>query len=158
MMDQELVLRFIGFYLIYNQQYSNLKYIGKMDEFLDDVVEILNNNLRILPIKQIKEDFYKSMKSAVIMFNSYAFRKIEINYKANNKNMINKSLFTCLSVLICKYDSKEVIKKGLILDSFAKAINTDKYLYDSISYATNDAMRIDTAFLKIENFLKGIYE
>ena len=159
MMDQELVLRFIAFYLVYNKSslFPEFKYLGKMDEFLDELVEILNKNYYSLPVDEIKEDFYRSMKNAMIMFGEYAFRKVEHNYQTDDKNMVNKSLFTCLSVLLCRYDASTVISKGTVVDKLAKEISTNKYLYESISYATNDAARIDTAFLQLENLLKRIY-
>ncbi|WP_455804604.1 DUF262 domain-containing protein [Clostridium butyricum] len=159
MMDQELIIRFIGFYLIYNEEnlFPELKYNGKMDEFLDSVVEILNTKYTKIPLSKIELDFYNSMDNATLLFGGYAFRKVELDYKNNNRNMINKSLFSCFSVLLCKYETEEAREKGIITDNFAEELANDKYLYDSITYATNDVARVDTAFMKIDIFLNKIF-
>lgn len=159
MMDQELITRYIGFYLIYKQPelFPKLKYNSKMDGFLDDVVEILNNSYLKVPFNNIEKDFYLSMDNAYIMFREYAFRKIDINFEKHSRNMINKSLFTTLAVKLSNYDTKKIRKRGNILNEFADKLKKDEYLFESITYGTNDRMRIDTAFMRINEFLETIY-
>lgn len=162
MMDQELVLRYIGFSFVYNDyndynDYINeeISYSGIMDEFLDTIVEMLNINCEKKLLDRIKEIFYLSMNNATDIFGEYAFRKIEIDYKKARKNMINKSLFTAFSVILSRVPESIIIKnKNNIISNFAKYLKTDKYLYTSITQATNNKDRIDTTFLKIEEFLK----
>lgn len=159
MMDQELVLRFIGFYFLYKSDgyFPQLFYNGIMDEFLDNVVEILNKEYKIVPFDIVEKDFYLSMENAYTMFGTYAFRKVKIDYKKGQRNMINKSLFTTYSVLLSNYNKNQILKHGNIIKDFAKCLEKDEYLYDSITYGTNDRLRIDTAFIRIEEFLKSKY-
>ncbi|PKU52577.1 hypothetical protein CRI88_09690 [Lysinibacillus fusiformis] len=157
MMDQELIIRFIGFYLVYKNQTIKLIYNGKMNEFLDNVVEILNSEYKSFPFNKIECDFQLAMKNAYTMFGDYAFRKVSINYKTESRNMINKSLFTAFSVLLSNYDTKMVEEKGNVILKFAKWLEKEEYLFDSITNGTNDRARIDTTFLLIEKFLDSIY-
>lgn len=159
MMDQEVVIRYIGFYFIYKTNFNlpNITYTGIMKDFLDNIVEILNNDYDKISFEMLEKDFYKAMRNAYIMFGDYAFRKIEKNYKDNNKSMINKSLFTSFSILLSNYDYNLVQNKGNVLKEFSEKLKEDDYLYDSITYGSNDKARIDTTFLKIEEFLESLY-
>jgi hypothetical protein len=156
MMDQELIIRYIGFYLIYKDKIipTKLHYNGKMDEFLDNVVEILNNEYKTFPFNQIEKDFMLAMKNANILFGGYAFRKVELDYYIQAKNMINKSLFTAFSVLLSDYEQNVVESKGKVIKDFANWLLKESYLFESITYGTNDRARIDTTFLLIEKFLQ----
>jgi len=159
MMDQELIIRFIGFYFLYKETtwFPHLRYNGIMDEFLDNVVEILNNDYKKIPFNIIKNDFISSMQKASIMFKDYAFRKVKIDYHKNSKNMINKSLFTAFSVLLSNFDQTIIEAKGNVIKKFADWLHTQDYLFDSITNGTNDRSRIDTTFLSIEEFLNATY-
>ncbi|MBZ3765975.1 GmrSD restriction endonuclease domain-containing protein [Bacillus cereus] len=158
MMDQELVIRFIGFYFVYKRPswFPELHYNGIMDEFLDNVVEILNNEFKVIPFNIIKADFMLAMRNAFILFEDYAFRKVKIDYNKHSRNMINKSLFTAFSVLLSNYDSVIVKKKGEVIKDFAKWLQKKEYLFESITYGTNDRSRIDTTFMLVEEFLAGV--
>jgi hypothetical protein len=159
MMDQELVIRFIGFYFIYKQPnlFPNLIYNGVMNDFLDNVVEILNTEYKKVPFDIIEKDFFLSMKNALIMFEDYAFRKLEDDFRDCSKNMINKSLFTTFSVLLSNYNYALVKKKGNILDDFARRLFMDKDLNYSITYGSNDRVRINTTFIHIKRYLESMY-
>lgn len=157
MMDQELIIRFIGFYFVYKNQTTKLIYNGKMNEFLDNVVEILNSEYKTFPFSKIESDFLLAMENAFTMFGDYAFRKVSINYKSESRNMVNKSLFTAFSVLLSSYDKNLVQKKGNVILEFAEWLEKEEYLFDSITNGTNDRARIDTTFLLIEKFLDTIY-
>ncbi|MCK8486686.1 DUF262 domain-containing protein [Paenibacillus sp. MBLB2552] len=155
MMDQELVTRYIGFYFLYKDIgiTNKLKYNGIMDEFLDNVVEVLNSDYKKIPFNQLEADFKKSMSNAYILFKDYAFRKVKLDYSKFPKNMVNKSLFTAFSVLLSNFSSDEVKNKGILITEFAKYLEDNEYLYDSITNGTNDKARIDTTFLLIDQFL-----
>ncbi|MDQ2087759.1 DUF262 domain-containing protein [Herbivorax sp. ANBcel31] len=159
MMDQELILRYIGFYLIYKKQdlFTDLNYNSLMDEFLDNVVEVLNSEYKKFPFETIKKDFHIAMENAYIMFGDYAFRKVDVDFSDEAKNKINKSLFTAFSVLISRYDTSVIKERGNITKEFAERLDRDKYLYNSITYATSDKTRVDTTFLRIDEFLESIY-
>lgn len=159
MMDQELVIRFIGFYFLYQEPklFPSLEYGGRMGKFLDNVVELLNKEYKNINFEKIEERFYIAMDNSFVMFDNYAFRKICKEYKKEDRNMINKSLFTAFAILLSDYDKDIIGRRGIILDEFANTLEGDKYLFESITYGSNDKMRIDTTFMRIEEFLKSIY-
>lgn len=153
MLDQEMVLRFIGFYLLYEKRdYMDIEYSGNMNAFLDKLVDKLNDNYLFLPFENIKLKFEISMENAFDLFNTYAFRKISTRYRSQERNLINKSLFTAMSVLLTKFDRERVKKIGLLNDDFAQLLKKQEYLNESITYGTSDKLRIDTTFMFLENF------
>ncbi|MET2869749.1 DUF262 domain-containing protein [Exiguobacterium profundum] len=153
MIDQEMILRFLGFYFLYEVKYLDLKYKGNMSNFLDQLVESLNDNHTNLPFDKIESIFYRSMKSAHSLFGVYAFKKISPSYRIEDVKLINKSLFTVLSVLLTRYDQEQIRNTGNITNEFAKYLKETPYLEDSITYGTSDKVRIDTTFLLVEEFL-----
>ncbi|CEI72719.1 DUF262 domain-containing protein [Romboutsia hominis] len=159
MMDQEMIVRYIGFYFIYKRQdlFPNLKYNGKMNEFLDLTIELLNENFKYIPFDEIENNFYKAMINARNIFNEYAFRKVENRYLYKDKNKINKSLFTIFSILLSDYEVKDIKSKGIILDQFAEFLQDDKYIYESITYLSAEKTSIDTTYLRLKFFLNEIY-
>lgn len=160
MMDQEMIVRYIGFYFQYKNENESIKvnYTGKMNEFLDSIIELLNDNCETIDFEKIENDFYIAMNNAYLMFNEYSFRKVTLNYQNEDKNKINKSLFTAFSILLSNYDTATVIQKGSLIDSFAQLLESDRYLYNCITYNITEQARIDTTFLRIEEFLEGVYK
>lgn len=158
MADQELILRYIGFYFLYKKTdlFPNLKYSGAMDEFLDEVTELLNASVSKKLLEDMEEDFYLAMNNAHKLFGEYAFRKVDKTYLKNSRKMINKSLFTSFSVLLSNYSSRTVTGHGDGTYEFSEWLFNDHYLYDSITYGTNDKARIDTTFMQIQEFLEMI--
>lgn len=150
MEDQELVLRFIGFYFVEFLYKNNYKYSGYMDSFLDVTLDKLNTeakeNLNI-----IESSFLNSMRNASHLFGKYAFRKCERHHlqPGARKQFINKSLFTAWSVLLTQFDASTVEKelnKGILNIPLANKIGEYTGFYDAITYGTNDAARINTSF------------
>ncbi len=158
MMAQELVLRYIGFYSLYIDGFMQADYSTKMDEFLDNVAVTLNCCKKI-PYNDIREHFRKAMINACIMFDSRAFRKIEITKEgkiSEKKNPINKSLFIAFAVLLSGYTSETVEKKGNVSKEFAEYLREDGEFYYSISHNTNYQLR-ETAIVKVQRFLTELY-
>ena len=154
MLDQEMVLRFIGFYFLYEVNYLDVTYNGNMNSFLDQLVEALNDNYNEMPLTKIRGNFYKSMDNAYTLFGGYAFRKVERRYINAPKNLINRALFTVFSVLLTRYEKDEVEQVGNLVQDFSAYLIEKVYLNESITYGTSDKSRIDTTFMLIEEFLE----
>lgn len=162
--DEELVMRFIGFYYIKVLGDEKLKYKGDMTQFLDDTLELLNSNdLDDIKLNMIRNAFLNSMKIAEYLFGKYAFRKCKCEHiePTARKQLINKSLFTSLSVLLSNYDYNEVKKKNetmCLLKPFALELDSNQDFFDSITIGTSDQKRIGLNFLTVEkiitNYLK----
>ena len=158
MMAQELVMRYIGFYCLYMDNFLQLEYSTKMDEFIDTLAVQLNMCKKI-PYEKIAGCFTKAMKHAHLMFGNQAFRKIDMDtegWASERKNPINKSLFIAFSILLSSYSTIKIRKKGNISQEFAEFLYQDKDFYDSISHNTNYQLR-ETAIGKVQQFLEKIY-
>lgn len=158
MMAQELVMRYIGFYCLYRDNFLQVVYSTKMDEFIDELAVKLNQCKKI-PYADIEACFTKAMKHAYLMFGRKAFRKIEIDENGlvtKWKNPINKSLFIAFSILLSSYNTTQIRKKGNICQEFAEYLHQDKDFFDSISHNTNYQLR-ETAIGKVQEFLDRIY-
>lgn len=138
MADEELILRFISFYLIDNGKSNVNEYKGGMDSLLDETVELLNN-ADINLIKEIRNVFFVAMDNAFYLFGGNAFRKA---------NYINKALFLGISRVLCKY-SREIISQKdatTITKKLNEAIVNNVKFRNALSMATNDARNVKIVY------------
>jgi hypothetical protein len=168
MADQELIMRFIGFYYvnILNIDSNSLKYKGDMNQFLDDTLELLNREKPEI-IDKIRNAFLNSMLIASYLFEKYAFRKCTTHHLHNNsrKQLINRSLFTSLSVVLSEYNINEIAHfalKGSLALPLAVELENNLWFFDAITYGTSDRKRIDATFIAVDKIitrsLKGQYD
>lgn len=145
MADEELILRFIAFYLIDEGLSDIQEYKGGMDELLDDTVTSLNSADTSL-LENLREDFFDSMINAYKIFGDSAFRKA---------NFINKSLFLGLSRVLRKYQPEEIDRKDVqaIKNNLKQAILQDDIFSNALSMATNDARNVKIVFNKINEIV-----
>ena len=156
MQDQELVLRFIGFYYHRYMKTAPLKYTGYMNDFLDNTIDILNAHQG--PPVAAEKGFYKAMENAAYLFGVYAFRKCANEHlkPGARKQLINKSLFTTWSVLLSQYDTDDVkrkLKPGQLNVPLADEIENNKSYYDALTVGTNDMKRMKDSFKFAEKIL-----
>ena len=157
--DQEIALRFLVFYKMYESDNNIDSYNGYMDATLDEFTE---NN-----IKNSKQEFDKyktlfsnAMKNAEYLIGKkHAFRKILLeDIKPNsNKKLINKALFVCISVLLAQYNNEKV--RGLNKDQslkhvIAEKINNDGELLYYLSYGTNGKANLTYTFKVLSELFK----
>lgn len=162
MMDQEMVLRFIGFYCLYYGKYLKLEYSGDMSEFLDNVAIALNSEGRAF-YQELLRKFKRGMNSAYCMFDRYAFRKIELLKDGKgictSRNQINRALFTGFSVILAETDEGLIEKQEDKILEFAKFLSNNVEFANGISLNTNYNLRLDgTVFMEVERFLKETYK
>ena len=158
MADEELVMRFLGFYYIKILGNEKLKYKGGMKLFLDETLELLNNEKGEEKLNMIRNAFLNSMKIAEYLFGEYAFRKCKCEHIKPNarKQLINKSLFTSLSVLLSNFDYNEVKNKNekkCLLEPFALELDNNQDFYNAITIGTNDQKRIGLTFLTVQKII-----
>jgi uncharacterized protein with ParB-like and HNH nuclease domain len=142
MEDQEVVLRFLYFYRLIESDKSIENYSGNMENSLDSLTEELASFTKDQFRKYVNL-FSNSMQNAEYLFGrKFAFRKVRPDdiYPNSYKQLINKALFVCWSVLLCEYDP-EVIKNknkpGVLLNPLAEKIEEDIDLLNYLSYGTN---------------------
>ncbi|MBQ8261694.1 MAG: DUF262 domain-containing protein [Lachnospiraceae bacterium] len=138
MADEELVLRFVAFYLIDTNKSTVTEYKGGMDLLLDETVEVLNQaNVELLI--EIRKKFLLSMDNAFYLFGDTAFRKA---------NYINKALFLGISRVLSQYtfeEIKEKNKENIVAKLNDKIVN-DIQFRNALSMATNDARNVKIVY------------
>lgn len=144
MADDELVLRFIAFYLIDHKIVIN-EYKGGMDELLDDTVEILNS-LELDKFKEIRQHFFQAMNNAFYIFGDNAFRKA---------NFVNKALFLGISRVLCDIASQKLCEKDTdnIERQLQKEIKDNEKFRNSLSMATNDARNVKLVYDTVKKII-----
>jgi hypothetical protein len=168
--DQELVLRFAGFYLRqFNSEFSSkVEYKGNMRLFLNEVNEYLNR-LSKFHLDELAEKFLLSMQVCFYLFGKYSFRKCTPSdfTPGVRKPLINKSMFVVWSVLATQIDFeclKLIFSPGefaeklsyrmiLVEESFSKKVIDSDY---NRLFSTNtfDLKTLNTSFQQTRSFLE----
>ncbi|MDT1997105.1 DUF262 domain-containing protein [Carnobacterium divergens] len=153
--DQELILRFIGFYLIDKDYQKAVVYKGVMATFLDQVIEVLNkyysskNEFR----NEIFRDFQNSMSNSYLLFGDRGFKRTTI---------INKALFLSVSRNAYNYEVDidcDVEKTISLRDNFFKEEESQfwsahidsaklksRIIDESLSKGTNEIQKINDSY------------
>ena len=151
MEDREIVLRFLLFYNMYEQNRDISPYNGYMDSSLDEFTENKIKNKNNDYDKYIAK-FSNAMKNAEYLIGrKYAFRKIspkDISPNAH-KQLINKALFVCTSILLADYDNEKIKKlneQNSLLNPLANKIKEDSVLFYYLSWGTNGKANLTYTF------------
>ena len=160
MAAQEIVLRYIGFYIEQRQNELKykikpkdaIKYMGDMNEFLDRALDHLNA-LQIEELPRLKNSFLRSLRNCYHLFGEGCFRKCEIDSIDSNGNLrrkplINKALFTIWTITLTEYDEKLIHKfpKNCLLIAQAQALNENRQFLQNLSHRTSDRKVIESLF------------
>ena len=149
MEDQELILRYVAFYISKFIDQSKI-YKGDMESFLDDTLEYLNKNKNQELLNRLERGFYNAMNNAFLLFERLAFRKInQTNFNNNRRSLINKSLFTVWSVLLSQYNPSSINVSGnneRLLIAFIDRITNDPVYNDALTIGTNQSNKINLGF------------
>ena len=148
---QEMVLRFIGFYLSLKKKHKNLKYQGDMNDFLDKTNEALKQ-LQQGELQEIKIAFLKSMENAYHLFGRYCFRKYlpeQLDNPNGRQQLLNKALFVTWSIALCEYNIEQISQK-FVFESFtyllaAELQNNTEY-FNGITNRSSDRLVIENSF------------
>lgn len=152
MADDEIVLRFIAFYLWDKQLFDQRPYKGDMDSYLDETVELLNReiprgclNVEELPVELQKAQrrFKRAMTNAYVLFGEHAFRK---------SIFINKALFLSWSRALYRVKKSKLRDQVSLLppDTMFHALQKELYenaeYNDALTKGTNDARNIKVSY------------
>ena len=149
MADKEMALRFIAFYLLDTGILKNLEYKGNMDDFLDQVTELINK-ANHKHRGDILNSFDNAMRNAYLLFGDNAFRKA---------SFINKALFLSWSRQLHRIESDKLKNAPHInaaKEILYKRIKDDNEYSRAISTGTNDITNIDKAYTTAGEILKEI--
>lgn len=156
MEDQELVLRYIGFYV---SKYIDITrvYKGDMEIFLDDTLDYLNRNATEAFLHGIELKFYIAMQNAEYLFGKSAFRKIDFgSLQSSRKPLINKSLFTVWSVVLSQFSIDFIwikFQEEYFVYQIAERIERDSLYFESLTTGTNQANKLNYGFKVAESLI-----
>ena len=155
---QEAALRFILFYLNYDNKSNNPVsfYNGNMEDSLDAAVDFLNgyeNLLKILPV------YEQALWDSFYLFGIHAFRKMCCNQ--TRRSPVNKLMMLATTVLLAVHGEqyRTAIDAGISLtDKVAELIDGDRNLFNALTWSTNSKWNIEYVFakLKLELFDKNL--
>lgn len=156
---QELVLRFAGFLL--PRQDGMPSYAGNMNDFLDEVLELLNR-MRARETDQLLSTFDRAMQNCYHAFGRFCFRKyLPENLQAQaSRQLFNKSLYVTWSVVLEPYETG-VFRDKVAFESFAhllaSALKEDEEYYRVVTNKTSDRSSLQKAFQKAEALFNAHY-
>lgn len=149
MADNDIVLRFIAFYLLDHNLYGQGTYKGDMDTYLDHTADLLNK-LSLDKLEKIEIAFKQAMVNAYYLFGDRAFRKA---------NYINKSLFLSWTRVLCDVSIEELKSKNAnerLLKNLEKEINSNDIYNGALSMATNDVKNVELSYMVADKLLREI--
>lgn len=145
MLAQELCLRFVAFYLRYNNNKRCVERLSSMVRMLDDTILILNKNSEE-DNQQLLDIFEKSMDRCKALLGSAAFSK------KNTEYLINKPLFTAWSVVMAHSAKStaecELLQKNAI--SLQWEYLNNKQYFDAITSSTATKKHIEKQFEMVQ--------
>lgn len=156
MQAQELCLRFIAFLDAYNPNNCDVVYKKGMDTFLDQACSRLDKMTK-KQLKYYKEKFSVAMKNAYLLFGNEAFRRV--SNLDTKRQPINKSLFTCTSVILSYYDYDKLNEyewNDYVRDRLAKEIEQNFSFNESLSKGTGDPSRIKVQFQTMSKIIQEV--
>lgn len=147
MADEELILRFIAFYLLDRGKSSVKEYKSGMDALLDETVELLNA-MNLKQLKGIRASFLETMDMAYYLFEERTFRKA---------SFINKALFLGVSRVLCNYSMEDIKSRDreAIAERMNEQITYNAYFSGALSMATNDARNVKIVFDTVKKVIEG---
>ena len=159
--DQEIVLRFLLFYDIYMHFGTIDSYNGNMEASLDRFSERYKEG-EIIEEKLYVKSFSNAMQNAAYLIGGrYAFRKIvkEDLEEKSRKQLINKALFVCTSLLLARYEPETVKKlneEGSLKIAIAQKIEEDEQLLRYLTYSTNAKLNLNYIFSTLKDLFNQV--
>lgn len=161
MAAQELVLRYVAFYRAYDFDNNVLNYYkSDLEIFLDKAFEELNK-MHENDLAQFEVNFKNAMNNAAILFGEKSFRKYNRTTINGKKKLINKSLFTSLSVMLSYLDSnvlENLVRKKQIFSKLVELITLDSRFSDSLTIGTNSVSNVQYNFYQMRSLIEEIIE
>lgn len=150
MKDRYLILRFLGFYIYFEDKNflvegQKYEYNGDIDEFLGHIMKYLNK-LDDERIEKLKIDFDQAIKTIYSLQNKDAFR---LPTQSKKRNPINMALFETIIYFTHLYLREN---RKYYLEYIITLINDQEFL-ESLSRNRDNKLKVERRFSKIKNLL-----
>lgn len=149
---QELCLRFITFYRLYDDIKRSFSSFGDMTRLLDEMILELND-LNQYELDSINQKFCMSMKRCYALFGKGTF------YKPGVKKAINRALFTSFSVLLAyaEYDWEWLeCHQGKANTLLEHTLEESSDYYNAITSSTSSRRNMEIQFWYANKILEEL--
>ncbi len=148
--DQELAMRFVGFYLV---RQGKLEYSGNMKSFLDSLIDTINK-LKQPELEEILKKFRASLNKCNLLFGPYAFRKCRLPdlQPGAKRQGINKSLFTVWTVILSQFNEIGHFEENEFAYMQAQEFERNKEFFECVTNKTNDRIVLNKVFEIVDEF------
>lgn len=150
MLDQELVTRFVAFYILKPEKYRE-----RMDDFLESVMSHLRNEDKAY-LERICHDFNKAMLRARILFGGKAFKRILLTESGNGTNRINKAMFDVWSVQLSQMNDNDFTKvkdSSVFTQKYDELLKNEKFI-NAVSRGTGHKESVTMRFFLVDQLIK----
>ena len=154
MLDRDFVNRFLGFYLLGEENYGTKGYGYDLDSFMSTAMAKIYS-LTEKELCDISDAFKSSMILATNIFEKEAFRKVT----DSNKKLppINKALFDAISTQFARLSEKEseslLKNKETFKARLKEELSKDDAFFYSVSSSTGDKTKINIRHKKIKELI-----
>lgn len=150
MLDQELVTRFVAFYILKPEKYRE-----RMDDFLESVMSHLRNEDKAY-LERICHDFNKAMLRARILFGGKAFKRILLTESGNGTNRINKAMFDVWAVQLSQMNDNDFTKvkdSSVFTQKYDELLKNEKFI-NAVSQGTGHKESVTMRFFLVDQLIK----
>lgn len=150
MLDQELVTRFVAFYILKPEKYRE-----RMDDFLESVMSHLRNEDKA-HLERICHDFNKAMLRARILFGGKAFKRILLTESGNGTNRINRAMFDVWSVQLSQMNDNDFTKvkdSSVFTQKYDELLKNEKFI-NAVSQGTGHKESVTMRFFLVDQLIK----
>lgn len=150
MLDQELVTRFIAFYILKPENYRE-----RMDDFLESAMSYLRNADKEY-LNCICQNFDKAMQGARFLFGNKAFKRMPLTGEENGINRINKAMFDVWSVQLSRLEKENIKKVGdstTFAQKYDELLRNEEFI-NAVSQGTAHKESVKIRFSLVEQMIK----
>ena len=155
MVDREVVLRFVAFYMMGNIE--NYRRAGTMEdllwrttEHLDDPKEVSDQKLQ-----ELDASLAVGLKLSLVVFGEHAFRKW--TQASSRRSPFNRALFETWTTQLATRDSDKVTEKANeIANRAMKLMESDFEFMSAITSSTGDPKKVEYRFRAVDKLLEDV--
>lgn len=150
MMDQELVTRFVAFYI-----FGEKRYKPRMIDFLENTMKMLQK-LSEQELNRIKIAFEKAMQRAYKLFGYKAFKNSPLNTEEPIRTAVNKAMFDVWSVALGRLSDTDYdkLKKSSHFKNQYDMLFGNTQFTDSITSSTGHTDRVLYRFSMVKKLIE----